>query len=58
MTFIGNTNDIKVVNSWEFLVNLAFGVTTLHNPSHPTLDVFIDVELVRAGRKVGPRLFS
>lgn len=49
---------MKVVNSWEFLVNLGFGVTTLHNPSHPTLDVFIDAELVRAGRKVGPRIFS
>lgn len=52
------TADYKVKNSWEFLVNLAFGVTTLHNPSADTLSVFRDAEYVRAGAKVGPRIFS
>jgi N-acyl-D-aspartate/D-glutamate deacylase len=28
--------DLFVEQSWEFLVNLAFGVTTLHNPSADT----------------------
>jgi hypothetical protein len=28
--------DLFVKQSWEFLVNLAFGVTTLHNPSADT----------------------
>lgn len=41
-----------------FLVNLAFGVTTAHDPSNDTEGVFTDAEMLRAGLKVGPRLFS
>jgi imidazolonepropionase-like amidohydrolase/Tol biopolymer transport system component len=41
-----------------FLVNLAFGVTTSHDPSNDTEAVFTDAEMLRAGLKVGPRLFS
>eukprot|EP00026_Physarum_polycephalum_P003102 Phypoly_transcript_03111.p1 GENE.Phypoly_transcript_03111~~Phypoly_transcript_03111.p1 ORF type:complete len:824 (+),score=125.62 Phypoly_transcript_03111:125-2473(+) len=48
----------KVYADWEMFVNLAFGVTTLHNPSADTLYVFQDAELIRAGKKVGPRIFS
>eukprot|EP00002_Diphylleia_rotans_P030518 TRINITY_DN627_c0_g1_i1.p1 TRINITY_DN627_c0_g1~~TRINITY_DN627_c0_g1_i1.p1 ORF type:complete len:1120 (-),score=222.97 TRINITY_DN627_c0_g1_i1:83-3442(-) len=47
-----------VKSSWEYLANLAFGVTTLHNPSSDTLATFADAEMVRSGRKTGPRLFS
>eukprot|EP00735_Rhodelphis_limneticus_P002371 TRINITY_DN1321_c0_g1::TRINITY_DN1321_c0_g1_i1::g.20035::m.20035 TRINITY_DN1321_c0_g1::TRINITY_DN1321_c0_g1_i1::g.20035 ORF type:complete len:1153 (+),score=393.41,sp/Q3SGT4/TOLB_THIDA/27.36/5e-06,Amidohydro_5/PF13594.1/1e-11,Amidohydro_5/PF13594.1/5.1e+03,PD40/PF07676.7/1.3e+03,PD40/PF07676.7/1.7e+03,PD40/PF07676.7/2.8e+02,PD40/PF07676.7/0.00012,PD40/PF07676.7/24,PD40/PF07676.7/2.8e+03,PD40/PF07676.7/2.4,PD40/PF07676.7/2.4,PD40/PF07676.7/1.2e+04,PD40/PF07676.7/2.2e+03,PD40/PF07676.7/3.6e+03,Ami len=47
-----------VQDSWEFDINLAFGVTTLHNPSADSLVVFADAELVKAGLKAGPRLFS
>jgi hypothetical protein len=51
-------SEYKVKNSWEFYVNLAFGVTTLHNPSADTISIFRDAEYVRAGSKVGPRIFS
>lgn len=43
---------------WGYLANLAFGVTTLHDPSSGTEMVFTNAELIRAGELVGPRLFS
>jgi imidazolonepropionase-like amidohydrolase len=43
---------------WGFYANLAFGVTTMHNPSADTEMSFAGSELQRAGRVVGPRLFS
>jgi Tol biopolymer transport system component/imidazolonepropionase-like amidohydrolase len=44
--------------NWAYYANLAFGVTTLHDPSATTEFVFSQAELVRAGRMVGPRVFS
>lgn len=44
--------------SWLYLANLAFGVTTTHDPSNPTETVFTNAEMVRAGELVGPRVFS
>jgi len=43
---------------WPYYANLAFGVTTLHDPSSNTEMVFSNAELIRAGKLVGPRLFS
>ncbi|MFS8638343.1 MAG: amidohydrolase family protein [Gemmatimonadota bacterium] len=43
---------------WPFYANLAFGVTTMHDPSNDTEQVFAASELIRAGEVVGPRLFS
>ena len=37
---------------------LAFGVTTSHDPSNNTETVFTNAEMIRAGLKLGPRLFS
>jgi len=48
----------KSAQGWEFLMNLAFGVTTVHNPSAEFWSVWTDAELVRAGMKIGPRVFS
>ena len=39
----------QVQRSYEFITNLAFGVTTMHNPSLDTLSGFVDAELVRSG---------
>lgn len=50
--------DYKVKASWEFFANLAYGVTTVHNPSADTVSIFTDAELVRSGKKLGPRIFS
>lgn len=43
---------------WPLLANLAFGVTTTHDPSADTKTVFAESELVRAGLLTGPRIFS
>ncbi|MCH2194985.1 amidohydrolase family protein [Kordia sp.] len=43
---------------WQFYANLAFGVTTAHDPSANTETVFALSELVKNGSLVGPRLYS
>ncbi|WP_412060709.1 amidohydrolase family protein [Rubrivirga sp. IMCC45206] len=44
--------------NWNYYANLAFGVTTMHDPSASTELVFSLSEMVRAGEIVGPRVFS
>ncbi|MDH4037963.1 MAG: amidohydrolase family protein [Candidatus Krumholzibacteria bacterium] len=51
-------SDITPAQSWLYLANLAFGVTTTHDPSNPTETVFTNAEMVRMGELVGPRVFS
>ncbi len=43
---------------WPLYANLAFGVTTSHDPSANTETVFGLSELIRNGKMHGPRLFS
>ncbi|MEL6986372.1 MAG: amidohydrolase family protein [Bacteroidota bacterium] len=43
---------------WEYFANLAYGVTTSHDPSANTEMVFAQSELIKAGKMIGPRLFS
>ncbi|MBE9489548.1 MAG: amidohydrolase family protein, partial [Bacteroidetes bacterium] len=43
---------------WQFYANLAFGVTTAHDPSANTETVFALSELQKNGSLVGPRLYS
>lgn len=43
---------------WPFYANLAYGVTTAHDPSANTEMVFGLSELVKSGKMNGPRLFS
>jgi imidazolonepropionase-like amidohydrolase len=52
------SNGITPEASWGLLANLAFGVTTLHDPSNDTESVFSSSEMIKAGRLTGPRLFS
>jgi Tol biopolymer transport system component/imidazolonepropionase-like amidohydrolase len=54
----GESNGILAQASWPLMANLAFGVTTAHDPSNATETVFTNIELIRAGAKLGPRLFS
>jgi Tol biopolymer transport system component/imidazolonepropionase-like amidohydrolase len=54
----GEGNGILAENSWPLLANLAFGVTTTHDPSNDTETVFSNAELVRTGAKLGPRVYS
>jgi Tol biopolymer transport system component/imidazolonepropionase-like amidohydrolase len=44
--------------NWKYLANLAFGVTTTHDPSNNTKMIFASSELVKAGRILGPRITS
>lgn len=50
--------DIHPQKNWSYLVNLAYGVTTVHDPSAGTEFVFSQAERVRAGLLLGPRVFS
>ena len=43
---------------WPYYANLAYGVTTMHDPSANSEMVFAQSELQRAGKIVGPRIFS
>jgi imidazolonepropionase-like amidohydrolase/Tol biopolymer transport system component len=51
-------NGIPAQKHWQFYSNLAFGVTTAHDPSAHTEAVFTLSEMIRSGNMVGPRLFS
>lgn len=54
----GESDGLLAQSNWPLMANLAFGVTTTHDPSNDTETVFSNSELVRAGLKLGPRLFS
>lgn len=43
---------------WPYYANLAYGVTTTHDPSSNTEMVFTQSEMVKYGSMVGPRVFS
>ncbi|MCG8331335.1 MAG: amidohydrolase family protein [Chitinophagales bacterium] len=44
--------------SWQYYANLAYGVTTAHDPSSNSEMIFSHSEMIKAGKMVGPRLFS
>ena len=44
--------------SWVNFASLAFGVTTLHDPSNQNSTIFTQAEMQRAGKVVGPRIYS
>lgn len=51
-------NEIVPQQSWVNYASLAFGVTTIHDPSNRNGEVFTQAELQRAGQVVGPRIYS
>ncbi len=44
--------------NWQSFANLAFGVTSIHDPSNDTTQIFAASELQKAGKIVAPRTFS
>jgi imidazolonepropionase-like amidohydrolase/Tol biopolymer transport system component len=54
---MGN-DQIVPQTSWINYASLAFGVTTLHDPSNNSGAIFTSGELQRAGMIVAPRIFS
>ncbi|MCH7576038.1 MAG: PD40 domain-containing protein [Candidatus Marinimicrobia bacterium] len=56
---LGNAGDgITPQQNWGYLANLAFGVTTTHDPSSGTQNVFANSELQKSGTILGPRIYS
>jgi imidazolonepropionase-like amidohydrolase/Tol biopolymer transport system component len=49
---------ISPQQDWSYLANLSFGVTTSHDPSSNTEMVFSQSEMLKAGRMIGPRVYS
>jgi imidazolonepropionase-like amidohydrolase/Tol biopolymer transport system component len=43
---------------WQYCANLAYGVTTTHDPSSNTEMVFSQSEMVKYGSMPGPRIYS
>jgi len=54
----GEGDGIIAEQTWPLAANLAYGVTTSHDPSNDTQTVFTKAEMQRAGLMLGPRLFS
>ncbi|MEK6570996.1 MAG: amidohydrolase family protein, partial [Bacteroidota bacterium] len=52
------SNNVTPQTHWGYYANLAFGVTTSHDPSSGTEMVFSNSELIKAGLMAGPRLYS
>ncbi|MBU1378073.1 MAG: amidohydrolase family protein [Alphaproteobacteria bacterium] len=44
--------------NWSLMVNLALGTTTIHDPSSRAAEIFTAAEMQRAGKIVGPHIFS
>ena len=51
-------NGLSTQKHWQFYANLAYGVTTSHDPSVNTAAAFTLEELQKSGATVGPRMFS
>lgn len=49
---------ISPQKQWEYYANLAYGVTTAHDPSSNSEMIFAHSEMIKAGEMVGPRLYS
>ncbi len=52
------SDEIIPQQSWINYAALAFGVTTIHDPSNDTSEIFAHSELAKAGQVVAPRIFS
>jgi Tol biopolymer transport system component/imidazolonepropionase-like amidohydrolase len=51
-------SEITPEQNWIQFSNLAFGVTTIHDPSNDTTEIFAAAEMQRAGAILGPRIYS
>lgn len=51
-------NGISPEQQWTYLANLAYGVTTTHDPSANSEMIFSQAEMQRMGTMVAPRIYS
>ena len=49
---------IHVAQVWQYLAQLAYGVTTTRDPQTATTDVLSYEDEVEAGHMIGPRIYS
>ena len=49
-------NEITPRQNWKNLASLAFGVTTVHDPSNDTSEIFAASEMAKAGEIIAPRI--
>ena len=56
----GSMGDNLVIpkQNWFHAASLAYGVTTVHDPSNDTKEIFAASEYQKAGKILGPRIFS
>ncbi len=52
------SNEIIPQQNWAMYSTLSFGVTTIHDPSNDTSEIFSASEMQRSGQIVAPRIFS
>jgi imidazolonepropionase-like amidohydrolase/Tol biopolymer transport system component len=52
------SNQLIPQQNWKNYASLAFGVTSIHDPSNDTREVFTASEMQKAGLIAGPRIFS
>lgn len=50
--------DIHKTQVWEYLANLAYGITTTRDPQTATTDILSYRDLVETGRMLGPRVYG
>ncbi len=53
-----SSDGVSPQQDWSYYANLAYGVTSSHDPSANTEMVFSQAEMLKAGRMVGPRVYS
>lgn len=51
-------NQVQPQSNYLNLSMLSFGVTTVHDPSNNSAQIFASSEMARAGRTIAPRIFS
>ncbi|KAF8162835.1 hypothetical protein B0H34DRAFT_794607 [Crassisporium funariophilum] len=51
-------SDRYPAKSWEMETFLAYGITTLHNPSASNVDGFVERSRIESGQMIGPRIFT
>ncbi|MEO9944527.1 amidohydrolase family protein [Paraglaciecola sp.] len=52
------SNEIIPQQNWSMYSALSFGVTSIHDPSNDTTEIFSAAELQKAGKIIAPRIYS
>jgi Tol biopolymer transport system component/imidazolonepropionase-like amidohydrolase len=50
--------DVHQTQVWQYLANLAYGVTTTRDPQSATTDIYAYADLVETGDIIGPRIYT